>query len=82
MMVPVGGEASVNRSFHRRGVLLRQVKLSEVIPEPAVLKRTVSHYEWGIHLGFDEQGRYRVRTVDGRLVSFEMTTGRAVTGPR
>jgi hypothetical protein len=69
-------------SFFRRGVLTREVRLPELVPDASALQRTMSHYEWGSHLGFDDQGHYRVQTADGRVVAFDVATGERVSADR
>jgi hypothetical protein len=62
-------EDTIVVSLYRGGALVRQVKLGEILPI-ASLRRTISHVEWGTHVGFDEKGRYVVETEDKRLLAF------------
>lgn len=63
--------------FFRRGDVIRRVALSALV-DRAALQRTVSHWYWGDYLGIDSNGRYAVRTADGREFRFDMTTGEPV----
>jgi hypothetical protein len=62
-------------AFYRRGALLEAVPLEEVIADFASLERTLSHYQWGHYLGFDDEGRYVIETVEGRRIAFDGATG-------
>lgn len=68
--------------FFRRGKLLKTVTLGELITDTSNLKRTVSHYSWGSYLGFDpfdENGYYFVKTVEGKTLAFDVTTGKVAS---
>src|SRR5947207_6153464 len=62
-------EGTVIFSLYQQGRLVREVKLGEILPLPR-LRRTISHVEWGTHVGFDATGRYRVEAVDKRVLAF------------
>jgi len=62
-------ENTVIVSLYQGGSLVREVKLGEILPT-ARLRRTISHVEWGTHVGFNTQGRYVVETEDKRLLAF------------
>lgn len=64
--------------IYYRGRLIRAVALSEVIEDFSSLQRTVSHYLWGHYVGFDEEGRYVIETVEGRSIAIDVTTGEVV----
>ena len=66
-------------AFYRRGTLIRIVPISELIRDFRSLRRTVSHYFWGYILGFSGLHRYDVHTVEGRLISYDVTTGQPVS---
>jgi hypothetical protein len=66
-------------AFYKRGTLIRKVPLSELVRDFRSLQRTVSHYVWGRYLGFSTLHRYDVRTVEGRLISYDVTSGRPVS---
>lgn len=61
--------------FFRHGTLVRSVKLSELVRDLSKLKRIGSQYYWGDYLGFNQEGRYVVRTVEKRIVVFDVSTG-------
>jgi hypothetical protein len=65
-------------TFYRRGAPVAEVTLDDVIDDFAALERTVSHYNWGHYLGFDEAGRYVIETVEGRRIAFDARTGAMV----
>lgn len=46
--------------------------------ESSDLQATVSHYYWGDYLGFDEDGRFRLRMVDGAVLRFDPATGKRI----
>ncbi len=65
-------------TFYRRGKPVATVTLDEVIDDFAALERTVSHYNWGHYLGFDDAGRYVIETVEGHRIAFDVRTGAVV----
>jgi hypothetical protein len=65
-------------AFYRRGTLIRKVPLSELIRDFRSMPRSVSHYFWGYYLGLSALHRYDVHTVEGRLISYDITTGQPV----
>jgi hypothetical protein len=65
-------------TFYHRGTPIAEVTLDQVIDDFGALERTVSHYNWGHYLGFDQAGRYVIETVDGRRIAFDATTGDVV----
>jgi hypothetical protein len=67
-------------SFYWKGKLLRSVRLNEVIRDTSRLTRTVSHYYWGRFLGMDDHGRYLIETVEGRRITFDISTGQEIAG--
>lgn len=74
-LIPVDHEPDMEMlTFYWRGEVIRRIALSVLI-DRAALQRTVSHWYWGDYLGLDADGRYAVRTADGREIHFEMTTG-------
>jgi len=64
--------------FFERGKLVNTVTLGELLKDQSSLKRTASHYLWGSYLGLDEKGHYVVKTVEGRTLVFDVTTGKPV----
>jgi hypothetical protein len=73
-------EKTVIISLYQGGSLVREVTLGEIIPM-ARLRRTISHVEWGTHIGFDAKSRYVVVAEDKRLLAFR-TGGDPETLPR
>lgn len=64
--------------FFKRGELVNHVTLDQIIRDDSKLIRTVSHYSWGGCLGLDEEGRYVIKTVEGRTIRFDAATGSMV----
>jgi len=62
-------------TFWEQGKKLRSVSLKDVVPNKAVLERTVSHYHWGTIDGVNERNQLVVTRADGVKVRFEMSTG-------
>ncbi len=58
-------------TFWSSGEKTREVTLREIVPNQAVLRATVSHYEWGIVKGFDDKNELVVERVDGKQFRFE-----------
>ena len=58
--------------FYDHGHLVREVTLSEIVPDPREMIRVQQHYYWGRAKGFDARGHYVVETVD-RTVLFGAT---------
>jgi len=65
-------------TFYREGTRTGIVRLKDLVPDTARLERTASHLRWGEYLGFDEQGRYHVKTAGGETFIFDPDTARAV----
>lgn len=64
--------------FFRRGELIQDVTLDQLVLDFSRLRRTVSHFAWGNYLGLDESGHYAVETVEGRRLRFDVRTGNPV----
>ena len=62
-------------TFWERGKKLRSVSLKDVVPNKAVLERTVSHYHWGNIDGVNEHNELVVTRADGAKVRFDMSSG-------
>ena len=69
-------------SFYRRETLVRSVSLAEIIKDMTQLRRTNSHYAWGMYEGFDSANTFSVRTVEGRRVYFDVATGTLIREER
>ena len=63
-------------TFYHRGRLTTVIRLKELVADPGKLPSTVSHWRWGEYLGFDEVNRFQVKTVEGKLLSFDPVTGK------
>jgi hypothetical protein len=61
--------------FVRRGEVLSYVTLAQVISDWSKLSRTASHYAWEVMSEF-RGTTYTVRTVEGKLISFDYKSGR------
>lgn len=62
--------------FFRFGQPTGRVTLDQVVRDMKSLQRTVSHCAWGMHIGFDDKGRYVMETVEKRTVMFDPATAR------
>lgn len=62
-------------SFWRSGEPLRSYRLFDLIASKKALRRTASHYHWGRYEGFDEDGNFRLSTVEGVVLVFSPKTG-------
>lgn len=56
--------ADVVLRFYERGLLVRAITLSELVPDPTEMIRVESHFYWGRTKGFDAAGHYVVETID------------------
>lgn len=65
-------------TFWRDGVKVAEAPLSAVVEDLGKLTRTVSHYRWGGYIGFDEQGRFVVDTIEQRGLRIDPATGKPV----
>ncbi len=72
------GPGMVVLTFIRCGEVIRRVTLGEVMGDLSNLQRSVSHLDWGSYLGFEVAGHYAIETVEGRRLSYDVTTGRLV----
>ena len=68
--------------FYVRGRLVRKWSLRGSCRDRGKLRRTVSHYHWGMCQGFDATGSYRVETVDRGTLRFDAGTGDIVMEKR
>ena len=66
-------------TFYHQGTNIGTVRLRELVPELPALRKTVSHLYWGEYLGFDSKDRFLLKTVEGKLVTFDAKTGRRVS---
>lgn len=65
-------------TFWRRGELVRKVPLTEIVEDLSRLRLTGGHRLWGQTLGFDDQGRFLVQTVEDRVLAFDVKDGSLV----
>ena len=68
-------EDHVMLSFFKRGKLLSQVKLNQLITDFSKLQKTEFGYTWGKYLGLNAAGYYVVETIEGKKVLFDIKTG-------
>jgi hypothetical protein len=61
--------------FYARGREVRKWSLQELVPDRGKLRRTASHYHWGMCKGFDAISAYQVETVDRGALRFDIGTG-------
>lgn len=66
--------------FYSSGRLIGVVTVAQLFPflYRYKLVRTASHYAWGSNVGFDKQGRYVVKTIDGRTLLYNPATGKQI----
>jgi len=69
-------------SFYRREILVRSVSLAEIIKDMKQLRRTISHYSWGMYEGFVSANTFSVTTVEGRRLYFDVATGTVIRDER
>jgi len=65
-------------TFWREGLKVREVTVKDLVPDPAILQRTASHYHWGTVDEIDVKGRLVVRRADGQVFRFDLERGRPV----
>lgn len=62
--------------FVRKGEVIHTLTLHDIVKSKDAMKRTASHYHWGEYLGIDEDGRFRVQTLDNTRLFFDTQTGK------
>ena len=62
-------------TFWQRDRMIRDATAAELIPDPRVLQKTVSNYHWGMLTGITNH-TLTVRRCDGKMLRFDVTTGR------
>ena len=74
---PVTEELAV--AFYRDGCEVRRYVVADLIVDHESVKRSVSHYSWLASNGdlprLTEDGRFQLRTIEDRLVTFDLSTG-------
>jgi hypothetical protein len=63
-------------TFRREGRKIRDIRIRGFFPDHRILEHTVSHDHWGIVHGIDAQGRLKVERADGKIISFDVSTGK------
>jgi hypothetical protein len=64
--------------FWQRGAARKRHTLGDLGYPREKLTRTVSHYAWGRYDGFDSDGRFRLKMVDGASLLFDPASGELV----
>ena len=64
--------------FMRRGEIVRDVSVRELLPDLSKLQRTASSWHWGMFGGFNKRGEFMAGAVDYRTLFFEPATARIV----
>lgn len=67
-------------AFYRRGQLVREYRVNELVKDPKAIVHSASHYLWqpekqSIPTGFHGDGRYRLVVADKTVYEFELATG-------
>jgi hypothetical protein len=62
--------------FVRKGEVIHTLTLHDLVKSKAAMKRTASHYHWGEYLGINEDGLFRVQTLDNTRMFFDTRTGK------
>lgn len=77
-LLPTNVESSdILAYFVRKGEVVATATLADIV-EKSHLRRTASHLHWGEYLGIDEDCRFRVQTVEGKRLWFDVQTGKRV----
>jgi hypothetical protein len=63
-------------TFRRERRKVRDIRIRGFFPDHRILEHTVSHDHWGIVHGIDAQGRLKVERADGKIISFDVSTGK------
>jgi hypothetical protein len=78
LVQPDAGPDTTMFTFFRPGHPPVRVKLGEMIRDVAALPRTVSHRRWARTFGYDQDGRFHVRTIENRHIIFDPRTGHPI----
>ncbi len=65
-------------AFYKKGKLMRQYMVSDLVKDPRSLPRSVSHYEWGGKLEWTGnwwENTVQVVTKENRVIKFDITNG-------
>jgi hypothetical protein len=63
-------------TFWEKGKKTKELRVKDIIPDKSILRSTTSHYEWGSIIGIDEKGKLVVNRADGKMLKFEVKTGK------
>ena len=69
-------EDQVMLVFFRRGELVREVALLDLIAHGSELQETDAGYSWGRYLGFNSAGYFVVQPIGGKYILFDPSTGK------
>lgn len=74
-LVPTdAGDELVLLTFYRAGTVIKKVKLSEIIDDKSQLVGTTSHSYWGDPVGFGKSHNFKVKRIDGKIISFDLSS--------
>ncbi|MGO8746814.1 MAG: DUF4019 domain-containing protein [Thermoguttaceae bacterium] len=69
--------------FFKRLSLMKKLTLGDLIQDVSKLEQTyvtsVPRYQWGAYCGFDKEGHYVVETIEGRRLTYDVSTGELVS---
>ena len=78
---PLDEELAV--AFYCDGREIRRYVVADLVQDESAVQRSVSHYNWQASDSdlprLTEDGRFQLRTIDGRLVTFDITNGEKET---
>ena len=75
-LVPLDvNENTIILTIWKRGEKITEVKLGQLLTSMASLQKTVSHYYWGETIGFDKDGSFAIKTVEGNVVKINPKNG-------
>jgi hypothetical protein len=70
-------------SFFAAGVLLRSYRIRDLVDNPLLMRRSVSHFFWEKKGRFDDAGlEYHLKTMDGNRFTFDLRSGEIVSASR
>lgn len=63
-------------SFFQQGRLINQIRLNQLITDFTRLQKAASNYRWAKYFGLNACGYLAVKTIEGRRILLDVTTGR------
>jgi hypothetical protein len=66
--------------FFAEGKSVLKVTLGELVKDLSTLRRTVSHYAWGVNQGFDPDGAFMVRLDNDTVVKIDPAKWKGTPG--